>query len=243
MNSAVPILSFNDRVNRFLEHVEYRLATTDDERDAIFRLRYDGYLRDGGIGPNGSKRFSDRWDDAPNALLFGVHVDGELASTVRMHISTPFKDDLPAFEPFGDVLSPLADQGLTLVDPTRFVIDEHFARFGPEIPFVTLRLTSMAAEHFGAHGILATVRKEHTIMYRRVVGHRAISEPRTYPLLSKPIVCMLVETAALAEVAYRRHPFLQSTVQERETVFKGFNPAGRRGRIQNPANEIVQAAG
>jgi hypothetical protein len=234
MNASVPVLTFNDRVARCLDRVEYRLAVAAVDREAVFRLRYDGYLKDGGIAANETRTFSDAWDEVPNVLIFGVYLEGELASTVRVHVTSAGGREAPAFEPFADVLIPLSDQGHRLVDPTRFVINERFARIGAEIPFLTLRLTNMAAEYFGAYGILATVRQEHTIMYKRVVGHHAISEPRTYPLLKKPIVCMLVETTTLPLVAYRRHPFLMSTAVERERIF-GSHPLAQTARIGNPA--------
>lgn len=202
-----------------LERVEYRVARTAAAREEIFQLRYRGYTKNGVIKANESGRFSDSWDDVSNALLLGVYLGGALASTVRIHVSSPGLGDAPAFEPFADVLTPLAEAGQRFIDPTRFVIDEDFARAGPEMPFLTLRLTCMAAEHFDACGILATVRQNHAAIYKRVCGHRAISEARTYPLLRKPIVCMLAETDTIRRLTYSRHPFLVSTEEERSRLF------------------------
>ena len=73
---------------RLLERVDYRRVETAEERDAIFRLRYAAYLREGAIPPNASERFSDSLDDTDNALIFGVHIDGELASSIRLHVAS-----------------------------------------------------------------------------------------------------------------------------------------------------------
>jgi hypothetical protein len=67
--------------------------------------------------------------------------------------------------------------------------------------------------------VLATVRAEHVVMYRRVIGHKPISEARTYPMLARKIVCMITDTPTLRATAYSRHPFLQSTPEERAAVF------------------------
>jgi hypothetical protein len=219
MNALQPAASFNEKVAYALQNVTYRIARTAAERDCIYALRYRGYLRDGGIGPNPTGRFTDSWDETDNALLLGMYVRGELASTVRLHIAGPGGGRIPAMDTFPDSLAPYIAAGQTILDPTRFVIDENFARIGPEMPFLTLRMIAMAAEYFAVDIILATVRTEHAIMYKRICGHRPISEPRAYPLLSKQILCAAVETATMCATAYPRHPFLASTPAERAAVF------------------------
>ena len=174
--------SFNARAERMLARVEYRRAISDCERDDIFRLRHDGYVRDGGIAAIASGRFTDHWDDVPNVDLIGVYLEGRLAGTVRIHTSGA-EDPIPASEPFGDVIAPLLAEHGRLVDATRFVIDSRYAQFSAEMPFLTLRAVAMAAEYHSAWGLIATVREEHAIVYRRVTGHRALTEARSYPLL------------------------------------------------------------
>ncbi len=219
MNHAATISNFNQRFALFLRRIAIRRAVSPEDREEIFRLRYRGYLRDGGIQPNARQSFSDSWDEADNAHIFGLYVDGTLASSVRIHVAGPRGGSMPALETFADVLAPYVAAGRTMLDPTRFVIDERFASIGPEVPFATLRLVAMAAEHYNVDVFLATVRAEHAIMYKRLCGHRAISEPRTYPLLAKPIVCMAVEMEHMREKMYARHLFFDSTEEERRRVF------------------------
>ena len=219
MNAPQRVPSFNEKLALSLANVTYRVARTQAERDAIFALRYKGYLRDGGIGPNPVERFSDPWDDADNALLMGMYLGDRLASTVRFHMNRPEGARIPAFDTFGDVLQPFVDAGRSIIDPTRFVVDPELAHMGPELPYLTLRMIALAAEYFRAEIILATLRVEHVLAYRRIVGTRPISEPRTYPLLARPIVCAMTEMEHMRETAYGRHPFLDSTQQERELIF------------------------
>lgn len=219
MNAHQRVPTFNEKVAEVLKTVTYRVARTENDRDAIFGLRYRGYLLDGGIGPNERERFQDSWDDVDNATVMGMYFGDRLASSVRFHLNNAPGARLPAMETFGDVLSPYLASGKLIIDPTRFVIEPDFARMGPDMPFLTLRMISMAAEHFGADYVLATVRAEHVVMYRRVIGHQAISEPRAYPMLARKIVCMIVDIETLRATAYSRHPFLQSTPDERQSVF------------------------
>ena len=211
--------SFNERAQHLLDRIVYRLITDERDRDAIFELRYHAYLRDGGIGPDPSERFSDAWDEMPNTRLIGLFLRDQLLASVRVHTSTIGQCDIPAAAVFGDVLEPFFAQGLRLTDATRFVVDTRHTAFAPEMPFLLSRAVTMAAEYCGAYGFLATVRKEHALVYKRASGHRALCEPRTYPLLKKPIVCMLAETASLPDNFYARHPFAVSTVEEREALF------------------------
>ena len=218
MSAAYPPPSFNDRAVSLMERLHYRRAVNDDDRDALFQLRYEGYLRDGGIGPNATGRFSDAWDDTDNVDLIGVYLDGQLAASVRIHVSGD-DGDIPASDVFGDVVRPYIERGQRLVDATRFVIASDHARTSAHMPFVTLRAVAMAAEFYEAYGLLATVRSEHAPVYRRVTGHRQLSEPRAYPRLRKPIMCMLAETTSLATGPYAKHPFLRSTAKERAALF------------------------
>src|SRR5882757_3261395 len=85
---AMPTRNLADRVLGLLSRVDYRRAETEEERQAIFRLRYQAYLREGAIAPNASESFADPLDDTSNAWIFGVYIDGELASSIRLHVAS-----------------------------------------------------------------------------------------------------------------------------------------------------------
>src|SRR5580704_8743990 len=70
------------------DRVDYRLIETPEERDSIYLLRYKAYLNGGLVLPSESRRVSDVYDDAPNVWIFGVYVDGELCSSLRLHVLT-----------------------------------------------------------------------------------------------------------------------------------------------------------
>src|SRR5262249_40320895 len=117
---AAEASSFVDRVDRLLQRVDYRRADSPAERSAIFRLRHEAYLREGAIAPRLSGEFTDPFDDQDNAWIFGVYVDGRLASSIRLNVTPPGGLAFPTLEVFPDVLGDdvLADK--CFVDPTRF---------------------------------------------------------------------------------------------------------------------------
>ena len=88
MNAPQRVPTFNEKLALSLANVTYRVARTEAERDAVFALRYRGYLRDGGIGPNPSQRFFDAWDDVDNVLLLSMYLGDRLASSVRFHMTS-----------------------------------------------------------------------------------------------------------------------------------------------------------
>ena len=217
--SATPARNLVDRVLGLLERVDYRRAETAEERDAIFRLRYHAYQREGAIPANVSERFSDALDETSNSWIFGVYIDGDLASSIRLHVASRQSPDLPALNVFSDLLTPDIGAGKTITDPTRFVADRTASRRYPELCYVTTRLAWMASEYFQTSLLLATVRAEHQAFYRRVFGHRLICDPRHYPSLAKPISLMALDYTLARERVPQRYPFFRSTFFERRMLF------------------------
>jgi hypothetical protein len=208
-----------------LDQVDYRLAQSPEEKDEIYRLRYRAYLREGAIQPSTDGRVIDQYEDAPNAWTFGVYFHGELYSSIRVSVLTSEWRMSPSVELFGDVLHPELDKGKVIIDSTRFVADPEKARNFPELPYVTVRLGSMAGVHYNADYGLAIVRPEHQAFYRRVFLHETWCEPRTYPGLVKPVGLMAAHLPTVRDRVLARYPFLRSSAFERRTLF---NRGGER---------------
>jgi N-acyl-L-homoserine lactone synthetase len=211
--------SFSDRVAELLNRVDCRPAVSKADRDAIFRLRYQAYLSEGTIKPSLVQTFSDPYDESENVWLLGLYLDGELASSIRLHVATPASRDFPSRKVFAELLEPELDAGKIIVDPTRFVTDKGYSRTNPGLPYATVRLAWLAAEHFRAAHLLAAVRTEHQAFYRRTFDHRPICAPRPYPLLTQPISLMTVNYASVAERVHQRYPFFRSSFFERRMLF------------------------
>jgi N-acyl-L-homoserine lactone synthetase len=210
---------FADRLIRLSARIDCRRADTSEEREAIFRLRYEAYTREGAISPNASGKFSDPYDYTDNAHLFGLYIDGELASSLRLHVTSREISDFPSREVFPDVLQPLLDAGNVLIDSTRFVADERLSRIHRGLQYVTLRPCMLAAEYFRADHCLAAVRAEHQGFYRRAFNHQVISKSRPYPQLAKPISLMTLHFPSASAGLYQRYPFFHSTEFERRALF------------------------
>jgi hypothetical protein len=203
-----------------LDHVDYRLAQTQAEKEQVYNLRYRAYLREGAVAESAEQRVTDQYDDLPNSWTFGVYIGGELCSSVRISVlSSEWRQSCSA-EAFGEILYPRLDRGEVIIDPARFVADPDRARRTPELPYVTLRLAYVACEYFSADLGLAIVRPEHQAFYRRVFFHRTIAEPRMFPGLLKPVGLMAADFQTLKEKVFVRYPMMRSSAFERRMLFE-----------------------
>jgi hypothetical protein len=203
-----------------LAHVDYRLAETPEEKEAIYRLRYRAYLREGAVKESPEQRVVDQYEDLPNAWTFGVYLHGELCSSVRISVLTPEWRESCSAEAFGEILHPRLDRGEVIIDPARFVADPDKARQFPELPYVTLRVAYMACEYFKADLGLAIVRAEHQAFYRRVFLHETIAEPRLFPGLLKPVGLMAANFNTERNKVFERYPMMRSSAFERRMLFQ-----------------------
>jgi hypothetical protein len=219
-SGAEPAASLFVRGSGLFDRVDYRPIETPKEKDQLYLMRYRAYLHGGLIVPSESRRVSDRYDDAPNALTFGIYVDGELCSSLRLHVLTPERRMSYATELFGDILHPRLDQGEVFIDPARFVADPEKAQRFPELPYLTLRLAYLACEYFNADTGLALVRAGHQAFYRRVFLHETIAEPRAFPNVTKKVALMASDFRTLRERVLTRFPIMRSSAFERRMLFQ-----------------------
>ena len=199
---------FTDRVVDLLDRLDYRLIDTDDEKEQVFRLRYDAYLREGAIKPNFTKKLYDHFDDAENSWTFGVHIDGKIVSSMRVCVSSPAQPMTPAVDAFGEVLESELKRGTTIIDCNRFVTDAEAARIFPGLAYLTVRPGFLACPFFKAEIVTATVRKEHQAFYKRVFGFTQVCEPRPYPTVTKPLSLMTVNYHSVREMILGRPYYL-----------------------------------
>ena len=232
-----PVGGFADHVFALLERVDYRLAATDEDKEAIYRLRYNSYLREKAILPDFSRRLSDKYDDLDTSWLFGVFIDDRLVSSLRITVAYSSEPVSPATEAFPDALDAQIEAGKIIIDPTRFVIDTDASRRFPDLRYATTRIAWMASAYFGADLLLASVRSEHQAFYRRVFGHQVVAPPREYASLIKPLSLMVCDYPENRDSVNRRYPFLRSSYFERHMLFE---QAGSSRPMESSAKRIVR---
>jgi len=94
---ADPAGLFVNSVAQLIDRIDCRLAENDADREAIFRLRYEAYRREGAIPPRSLETFSDPYDETDNVWLFGLYLDEQLASSIRIHVASRRCPQFPSF--------------------------------------------------------------------------------------------------------------------------------------------------
>ena len=221
--------AFARRIAKFLERVEYRRADSPRDKEAIYRLRYEAYSREGYIDANARRIFSDPGDHYPNAWLVGIYIDGVLASSIRLHIASRTDQFLPDTSPFSDYIVPRLEAGNVIVDASRQTSRFEFTRAYPFLPLVTMRSGFLAMEYFGADIMIGTCRAEYQPAFRRLFGSRTCSDERPYPPLNRLHVLMTYDCKAQWTDTRQRYPFLASAPQERRALFGRSSNASHEG--------------
>ncbi len=229
---------FAESLIDLLDRVHYRRVSLSDQFDPVYRLRYEAYRREDFIPVNSQQVAGDLFDEAPNAMCFGVYVDDSLVSSIRLHHVTPKQRQSPSRSIYPEELDPLLDAGESYIDPSRFTADRDASLALPALPFITLRLAVMASIHYNVDYCLSSVRLEHAAFYRRVFSSRQLGTERYYPGLHFPVVMYVADVPLIRERVFRRYPFFLSTDEEREAVFErgygvvGVRPSARLAAIQ-----------
>ncbi len=217
--AAASASRFTGTLLDILDRVEYARVRPEDIEHPIYKLRYEAYRREDSVPFNDLGTVTDDLDATPNAMSFGVYIDGELVSSLRLHHLTPDHREAPSMKVCSDVLGPMLDARRTFIDPTRFTADRDASLAYPALPFLTLRIAVMATDHFAPYSCLALVRPEHAAFYRRVFGSVAMSDTRSYPGLAFPVRLYGTDETFDIQKLYQRYPFFLSTAEERETLF------------------------
>jgi hypothetical protein len=212
-------MDFSAQVAALSTRIDCRRADNSEERQAIFRLRYQAYLRAGAIPANPFETFTDT-DDQENGYLFGLFIDDKLASTLRLHVGSRINPKVPSLEIYPDLLAPLLAAGRVIVDTTCFVADERLSSLYRCLPYFTLRPSILAAEYFHADDLLVAARSEHQAFYRRAFNYQVLCEPRRNPQLLKPLGLLTLHLPSAAEQLYQKYPFFRSSVSEQRKLFE-----------------------
>jgi hypothetical protein len=208
-----------------LDKIAYRRVPPDVVFDPVYRLRYQAYRRENFIPVNVEGICRDDLDDTANGMTFGVYLETRLIASIRVHILSSEHRKSPSMKVFPEILDPLLDNGLTFMDPSRFTVDKDASLAMPALPYLTLRISSMAAEYFNTDYTLSLVRPEHGAFYRRVFKAECISDVRSYPGIDFDVMLFQSKLDVVRNAVKARFPIFKSTPAERQALF-GDKPQG-----------------
>jgi len=214
-------------LSRFSQRLACKAAKSYVERDAIFKLRYQSYLRAEVISQNSFGRYIEAADHAPNTYLVGLYLDGKLVSSLRLQIGSPSTPNIASLRLFPHLVQPLLRSSRSVVEMNCVATDTGLC--GPNLwsPYLTLRPWILAAEHFNADYMVAVIRPQHRPFYQRALGCELPADFRRPPHRLGPVALATLDFAASAERLYENLRFLRSTPYERHGLFEHETPASR----------------
>lgn len=212
------ISGFSAGVMRFLESIEYRRVDNADDLEDVARIRYKAFTMVG-LAPQNGELLIDDLDFKPNAHVMGIFFDEQLVSTIRVHHVTATQRDSVAVSHFPDVMNPMLDAGQTFIDPVRFAADPDIMREYPALPYLTLRVATMATDYFHTDYCLSVIKPNHRAFYKRIFNSHPLVEPRYFPKYDSNIELHASNAHVELQKIYDRFPFFNSQLCERRLMF------------------------
>ena len=206
-------------VFNLLEEVEYRAVETQDDLEDVFRLRYKAYHSKGYIASRADKQCFDDMDGEENSRIFGIYRNGELISSIRIHLIEKIGQKSPSMHVFPEVLERKINEGSRFIDSSRFVIDPALDIGADNLYFVVLRISVLACVHHQVDYSLSLVRPSHGPFYRRYFGFDPWAEGGTFPGVTFGIDLFSANIAKVHDRVLHRLPFLHSLPAERRLLF------------------------
>lgn len=240
--AAKPVSRFSSTLIDILDRVEYRRVDLKDVHDPVYRLRYEAYRREDFIAVNSEEIARDELDEVPNAMCYGIYIDGKLVSSLRLHLLDAEHRYSPSMTAYPDILNPMLDQGVRFIDPSRFTADRDATLAFPALPFLTLRLCTMAWEFFDVDYCLSSIRIEHAAFYKRVFGSEQWAGERYLGGgLRFPVYLYAARCSEIRDRVAERFPFFMSTPAERTALFGANAPIGVTSFVKATARTAMIA--
>ncbi len=212
--------SFSEKLMLLLDRVEYRRVETGEDMEDIARLRYKAYKAVNLMELTGSTLIDDLDFDG-HAYVFGIYLDENLVSTVRVHHVTPEHRASTSGLIFGPEIDVFLDAGMVLVDPGRLAVDPDVT--GDEmraLPYLTLRPVAMACEYFTADRCLTACRPRHAAFYKRIFASETVVAKReNLGVYNADGALLVAQVRGQRPSILDRYPIFDSEQFERRLMF------------------------
>ena len=195
----------NEQMIESLQQSLYRDRTAPEDKERIFRLRYQCYRAEGLVADNERASMFDAYDEAANCVHVAIEANGQIQAAMRLHLLSSLTLISPTLDVFPELLDPLG-QGQTALDPTRFVIEPSARKMRVPLHFLALRIPFLAAMHYNNDLALASVRTEHIPFYRRYLNYELAIPARPYHGLKKPLHLLTAKFREQRDAVLARTP-------------------------------------
>lgn len=209
-----------ERMDRLVPQITYRRFATLAEMAGVRSRLCPSQPAKGALLPDGSSALLDRFDKGSNSYTIGAYLKNRLCGSVRVHVvSRDGNPESPSTEAFPHLLSGCVNRGDIIVDSDRLAVDRDAARACPELVYIVLRVPFIAAFHFEADLMTATVRPQHQAFFRRLGNLKSHDSGQRSAFHEAPSQLMTARFRLEMDEVLRNYPFFMPQYVERVTLF------------------------
>ena len=209
----------DERIRQLLTVVEYRKMEQVEDRDAVQRMRFEGFRQSFDV-VQGWQGFDDaEYENHRNIHTLGVIIGGKLASSIRITVITPKIQNSWALETYNEELQPKLEAGAVLIEVSRLVVDPKCALHTPELPYLTFRAVAMACVHYRADECFSILRMKHVPFYKRLFNGEALGNVYFYAPFQCEAQLVVSRLNVIRDQLNFRFSSFGSTYLERRQLF------------------------
>lgn len=183
------------------KEIVVREAAGQDELQAIFRLRYESYLRKGYICPNPDGIMLDEWDESSATTHIVAIGNGQVIGAVRLVTDSP--KGLPMERVFPEAIRHLRKQGRKVAEASTLVAEVR-SDSARKLWVKLCKALWEEAEARRIDDLCIAVTKNHLGFYERLLFER-IGEGRRYEYLNGILAYPLRLRVAEVRVRHKSH--------------------------------------
>ena len=158
------------------------IANTDEEKQAVYRLRYQSYRHDDVIEPSHNKMFRDEYDDLPSSRIIYVEQSGKgVVGSLRFTLRTPTSTKVTSseYKSFPDILEPIAAKQ-SIVCANRLCIAPESTNKSQILAYL-LAAKIFGSDYIEADYAIAATTTNKLKFYKHLLGMQQISDTRKLP--------------------------------------------------------------
>ena len=167
-----------------------KVATTLEEREAVFKLGYQIYLEKGFTGENAQEWLVRNYDACPETVILIVQdKEKNIAGSVTLVFDGDCK--LPAEKMYREEILTLKSKGSKMVEISRLIINPGY-RNSKEILLLLFNYLAIYSYHVKKYTCLAVqVNPRHTSYYKALLGFNEIGSEKVSPHLKNAPAVLL----------------------------------------------------
>lgn len=224
------LLSAGQAAPRATFPLSVRVFAPNDDKRAIYALRYRAYLPLGVIAPRADELFFDDYDGLATTWTIGAFSGPSCVGSMRLTFGDGQSPTMPCQEVFPEVEHLSHDGHANLVEFTRLAVCPALTNtsYRATLYGALVRAGTMMAHAGEVDYALMSTHPDKTRFYTTLCGFDVIAHSENYPGINAPAVLLGRDFRALEHKRRSRNPFFRFSMSEIESARAALSAADIR---------------